>query len=62
MSWLFSSLAACQALHDDAREAVEEGVRYLLERRQQDPYESFLPRAAVEWSWNWTRQAPTFVL
>jgi hypothetical protein len=44
------------------RDGVRDGVRYLLERRESDRYEAFLPRAAVEWSWNWTRQAPSFDL
>ena len=51
---------ACAALYEQAKADVEEGVRFLLERRKSDPFESFLPRAAVEASWNFTRQVPSF--
>ena len=52
--------AACAALYEQAKADVEQGVQFLLERRKADPYESFLPRAAVEASWNFSRQVPSF--
>ena len=42
-----------------ARE-LEEALQYLLSKREADPYQEVLPRVAVEASWNWDRQVPTF--
>ena len=51
---------ACAALYKDVKMSLEADIEYLLEKRADDPYEAPLPRAAVEATWNWTRQAPTF--
>ena len=53
---------ACAALYSRVKGELEGDLQYLLDRRRDDPYERFLPRAAVEASWNWTRQVPTFGL
>ena len=39
---------------------LEESLRYLLTKRKDDPYREVLPRLAVEASWGWERQVPTF--
>ena len=39
---------------------LEEALQYLLSKRDADPYQEVLPRVAVEASWNWDRQVPTF--
>ena len=51
---------ACAALYQQVRAELEASLSYLLEQRKRDPYEQLLPRAAVEASWNFTRQVPTF--
>ena len=53
---------ACAALYVQVRSELEASLRYLLEKRRTDPYESAMPRLAVEATWNFTRQAPTFPL
>ena len=53
---------ACAALYQQVRAELETSLSYLLEQRKKDPYESLLPRAAVEATWNYTRQVPTFRL
>lgn len=55
-----SDRRACVALHDEVKAEIEAGLEYLLEQRKLDPYEGLLPRAAVEASWKWTRQVPSF--
>jgi hypothetical protein len=40
---------------------VEQGLSWLLERRQRDPYGEFLPRQLYEAAYRGT-QAPTFPL
>ncbi len=55
-----SDRGACAALYKDVKMSLEADIEYLLEKRADDPYEAPLPRAAVEATWNWTRQAPTF--
>ena len=54
--------AACAALQQSVKAEVEAQLDYLLERRSHDPYEPLLPRLAVEASWNWTRQVPSFTI
>lgn len=39
---------------------VERTMRFLQEKRNEDPYRSILPRIAYQASWGWSRQAPTF--
>lgn len=56
-----SDKEACAALYTSVQAELESCVQYLLERRRSDPWEPLLPRAAVEATWNWTRQAPSFV-
>ena len=52
--------AACAALYGDVRCELEESIRYLLGRREQDPYQALLPRAVIEAAGGWESQAPTF--
>ena len=51
---------ACAALYRSVQAELERSLEYLLSARERDPYESILPRAAFEASWNWTSQAPSF--
>lgn len=53
---------ACAALYAAVQAELEASLRYLLEQRKEDPYEAPLPRVAVEASWNFTKQVPTFAL
>lgn len=39
---------------------LEEALRYLLTKRDTDPYREVMPRLAVEASWGWEKQVPTF--
>jgi len=57
-----SDAEACVAVYEAVRRELESCIDFLLSKRQQDPYRALLPRAAVEASWNWTRQAPSFTL
>lgn len=50
----------CAALYASVKAELQRSIDYLLERRAADPYQKLLPRAAVEASWNWERQAPSF--
>ena len=52
--------AACAALYSQVQRELEEALQYLLSKREADPYQEVLPRVAVEASWNWDRQVPTF--
>ena len=52
--------AACAALYSQVQRELEEALQYLLSKRDADPYQEVLPRVAVEASWNWDRQVPTF--
>ena len=54
--------AACAALHASVKGELEAAIGYLLEQRERDPYEALLPRLAVEASWNFSRQVPSFVV
>jgi len=51
---------ACKNLYVAVQAELEQSVQYLLEKRKSDAWESALPRALIEASWNWTRQAPSF--
>ena len=51
---------ACAALYSQVQRELEEALQYLLSKREVDPYQEVLPRVAVEASWNWDRQVPTF--
>jgi hypothetical protein len=53
-------MPALALLFPQVKTQLEDSIQYLLRQRELDPYEPLLPRAAVEASWNWTRQAPTF--
>ena len=53
---------ACAALYTSVQTELEGCIDFLLEKRQEDPYEPALPRAAVEASWGFEQQAPTFRL
>jgi len=55
-----SDKEACAALYTEARNELEKSLKYLLEKRKEDPWEQMLPRVAFEASTNWARQAPTF--
>ena len=51
-----SDKEACAAVYQSVRAELESSLRYLLDRRRSDPYEPLLPRAAVEATWNFTKQ------
>ena len=51
-----------QPLYARVQADLEADLAYLLEQRRRDPYEAFLPRALVEATWGFTRQAPSFRL
>ena len=51
---------ACHALYQRVRGEVEEGMGYLLRKREADPFKNLLPRLAYEATWGWKRQAPSF--
>jgi len=51
---------ACAALYTKVQAELEESLRYLLSKREADPYRDVMPRLAVEASWGWERQVPTF--
>lgn len=53
--------ARCDALYAQTRRAVQDGIAWLLEQRQRDPYGEFLPRQLYEAAYR-GRQAPTFPL
>lgn len=55
-----SDKEACAALYGSVRAELESCVGYLLEKRRKDPWEAAWPRVAVEASWNWSKQAPSF--
>ena len=57
-----SDKEACEALYASVKAELEASLSYLLEKRDEDPWEAALPRAAVEATWSWDRQAPTFKL
>lgn len=48
---------ACAALYSRVRSELETCIAYLLEKRKEDRYEPLLPRAAIEASWGFERQA-----
>ena len=51
----------CDELYRQVRTSVEDGLAYLLEQRERDPYGELLPRALYEGAYR-GRQAPTFPL
>ena len=51
---------SCAALYSSVQRELEACIDYLLEKRRSDPYEAVLPRAAVEASWGFQTQAPSF--
>eukprot|EP01024_Parvocaulis_polyphysoides_P019942 TRINITY_DN19129_c0_g4_i1.p1 TRINITY_DN19129_c0_g4~~TRINITY_DN19129_c0_g4_i1.p1 ORF type:complete len:182 (-),score=13.64 TRINITY_DN19129_c0_g4_i1:288-833(-) len=51
----------CNAIYTEVKTSVEEGLEYLLTKRQEDTYREFMPRILYEASWKFHRQAPTFV-
>lgn len=51
---------ACHALYKQVKSEVEDGMGYLLRKRESDPYKNLLPRLAYEATWNFKRQAPSF--
>lgn len=51
---------ACHALYKQVKSEVEDGMGYLLRKRERDPYKNLLPRLAYEATWNFKRQAPSF--
>jgi len=51
---------ACAALYTKVQAELEESLRYLLTKRDTDPYREVMPRLAVEASWGWEKQVPTF--
>ena len=57
-----SDKAACAALYASVRAELEGCIDYLLEKRKHDPWEAALPRVAVEASWDFAKQAPSFPL
>lgn len=53
--------ARCDELYAQTKASVEQGISYLLDQRQADPFGEFLPRQLWE-AVNRGRQAPTFPL
>lgn len=51
---------ACQQLYDKVKSEVEDGMGYLLRKREQDPYKDLLPRLLYEATWGGKRRAPSF--
>lgn len=51
----------CDELYNATKASVEDGVSFLLEQRQRDPYGDFIPRQLYEQLYR-GRQAPTFPL
>jgi hypothetical protein len=57
---LASDREGCQQLYHHVQQEVEDGLGYLLRKREQDPYKDFFLRSAYELSWRGQRQAPSF--
>eukprot|EP01024_Parvocaulis_polyphysoides_P021629 TRINITY_DN2024_c1_g1_i3.p1 TRINITY_DN2024_c1_g1~~TRINITY_DN2024_c1_g1_i3.p1 ORF type:complete len:382 (+),score=52.04 TRINITY_DN2024_c1_g1_i3:147-1148(+) len=51
----------CGEIYKEVQNSVEDGLQYLLEKRESDPYKDFVPRLLFEASWNFSKQAPTFI-
>lgn len=51
---------ACHTLYKKVKSEVEDGMGYLLRKRETDPYKNLLPRLAYEASWGFNRKAPSF--
>jgi hypothetical protein len=49
---------AVDKLYKLVQSEIESGLDYLLQKRKEDTYESFVPRAIFEGTWG--RSAPTF--
>lgn len=52
--------AATEKLYNHIRSEVEDGISYLLQRRNTDPYAEFGPRILWELSRGGKEQAPSF--
>ena len=50
---------SASALYSHVKGEVEEGLRYLVEKREEDPYKDLGTRLLYEASWG-GKQAPTF--
>eukprot|EP01026_Neomeris_dumetosa_P027374 TRINITY_DN2224_c0_g1_i2.p1 TRINITY_DN2224_c0_g1~~TRINITY_DN2224_c0_g1_i2.p1 ORF type:complete len:712 (-),score=43.77 TRINITY_DN2224_c0_g1_i2:244-2379(-) len=50
----------CNQVYQEIKSSVEDGIAYLLARRNEDPYKDFFSRLLYETSWNYEKQAPTF--
>jgi hypothetical protein len=57
---LASDRAACSALYRKVKSEVEDGMGYLLRKRETDPYKDLLPRLLYEATWGGQRKAPSF--
>jgi hypothetical protein len=49
---------AVDNLYQQVKAEIESGLHYLLQKRKEDPYESFIPRIIFENTWG--HSAPTF--
>lgn len=47
-----------EALYQQVKSEIEAGISYLLKKREEDPYQGFVPRMLYEKAWG--KQAPTF--
>lgn len=47
-----------EALYQQVKSEIEAGIAYLLRKREEDPYQGFVPRMLYEKTWG--KQAPTF--
>lgn len=47
-----------EALYQQVKSEIEAGMSYLLKKRNEDPYQDFVPRILYEKTWG--KQAPTF--
>ena len=47
-----------EGLYQQVKSEIEAGMSYLLKKREEDPYQDFVPRMLYEKTWG--KQAPTF--
>ncbi|CAI5463608.1 unnamed protein product [Closterium sp. Yama58-4] len=60
MSHLLTDKAAAAELYAHVKGEVQDGLRYLLRKREEDPYNVPVSRLVYEATWGGERQAPTF--
>lgn len=60
MQEVLTDKAAAAALYAHVKGEVEDGLAYLLKKREEDPYKDLGARLLYEASWGGNKQAPTF--